>query len=206
MKSLSGKPKKCKECGESFVPNKPMQKVCSVACAITHAKTTGEASRKRDQAKQVREARREIKAAKEGLKSRSEWMKEAQASFNAYIRERDKDQPCICCGSYGEEENWLVGGKWDAGHFLSRGAYPELRFEELNCHKQLKSCNAGSSKYAMKGRTVASGYREGLIRKIGLEAVEWLEGSHEPKRYTIDDLKAIKAEYKAKLKELIATR
>lgn len=185
MKSLSGKPKKCKECGESFVPNKPMQKVCSVACAITHAKTAGEATRKRDQAKQVREARQK-------LKGRSEYAKEAQQAFNAWVRERDSGLPCISCGRFHQ-------GQWHAGHYRTVGSSPELRFEPLNCHRQCAPCNNHKS-----GDIV--NYRINLVRKIGLEAVEWLEGSHEPKRYTIDDLKAIKAEYKAKLKELIATR
>lgn len=185
MKSLSGKPKKCKECGESFVPNKPMQKVCSVACAITHAKTTGEAARKRDHAKQAREA-------KQKLKGRSEYAKEAQQAFNAWVRERDSGLPCISCGRFHQ-------GQWHAGHYRTVGSSPELRFEPLNCHRQCAPCNNHKS-----GDIV--NYRINLVRKIGLEAVEWLEGRHEPKRYTIDDLKAIKAEYKAKLKELIVAR
>ena len=37
---------------------------------------------------------------------------------------------------------------------------------------------------------------------IGAEAVAWLEGRHEAKHYSIDDLKAIKAEYRQKLREL----
>lgn len=45
-------------------------------------------------------------------------------------------------------------------------------------------------------------YRVNLINRIGLERVESLEGPHDPAKYTIDDLKAIKATYKAKLREL----
>jgi len=41
-----------------------------------------------------------------------------------------------------------------------------------------------------------------LIEKIGLERVEWLEGPHEPKKYTIDELKGIRDLYRRKLKEL----
>ena len=37
---------------------------------------------------------------------------------------------------------------------------------------------------------------------IGAEAVAWLEGKHDPKHYSIDDLKVIKAEYRQKLREL----
>ncbi|MNJ62777.1 Bacteriophage Lambda NinG protein [compost metagenome] len=146
--------------------------------------------------------RRELKVRKEKLKDRADYIKEAQIQFNTFIRLRDKDEPCICCGSYGAGEDWLTGGKWDAGHFLSRGAYPELRFDEDNCHKQLKSCNGGSGKYAAKGRTVAQGYRERLVQKIGQDRVDRLEGSHEPQRYTIEALKAIKAKYRAKIKQI----
>jgi len=49
-------------------------------------------------------------------------------------------------------------------------------------------------------------YRIRLIERIGVELVQWLEGSHEPKHYSISDLKAIKAEYVAKLNELNSVR
>lgn len=44
-------------------------------------------------------------------------------------------------------------------------------------------------------------YRKGLIAKVGIELVEWLEGHHEPKKYTVDDLQAIKAHYTALCKQ-----
>lgn len=120
-------------------------------------------------------------------------MKEAQIAFNAYVRERDKNQPCICCGQpLGAQQ---VGGGFDAGHYRSVGSAPHLRFDERNCHGQRKSCNRYGS-----GRAVD--YRLGLIARIGLAEVESLEADNDPKKYSIDDLKAIKAKYKAKLKEL----
>ena len=45
-------------------------------------------------------------------------------------------------------------------------------------------------------------YRISLVLRIGQDKVDWLEGPHEPQRYTIDDLKAIRADYKARLKQL----
>lgn len=182
---------------------------CSCDCMAGHGMDKATKARDRQDAKQAREARvtraaerKQHRERKEAIKTRSEWINDAQAVFNKFIRLRDDLLPCICCNSWGKDEDWLVGGKWDAGHFLSRGGFPELRFEELNCHKQLKSCNAGSSKYARKGRTVSEGYRLNLINKIGLDKVEWLESHHEEKKYTIDDLKQIIAEYKARLAEL----
>jgi hypothetical protein len=45
-------------------------------------------------------------------------------------------------------------------------------------------------------------YRIRLVKKIGQSAVDWLEGPHEAKRYTIDELKEIKARYRRLLREL----
>jgi len=45
-------------------------------------------------------------------------------------------------------------------------------------------------------------YRINLIIKIGIDAVNYLEGKHEPKRYTIDDIKELKRIYREKIKAL----
>ena len=183
--------RKCRTCGTRYEPVRPLQTACSTACAIEQAR----ASRAKKEAKEDR-------AKREKLKTRAQWLKEAQAMFNRYIRARDAERTCICCGRTGGNEAWVPGGTWDAGHYLSVGSHPELRFNENNCHKQLKLCNAGAGKYSGKNHTVNQSYRIRLIAKIGLEAVEELEGPHEPKKYTIDDLKAIKQEYTRKLREL----
>lgn len=182
---------KCKVCKE---PTK--FRACSMKCAIELVKLDKE----KKLAKQERLQRKADREQRIAIKPRSYWMAKAQQAFNAFIRERDKDLPCICCGRFDNGQKY--GGNWDAGHFLGVGAYPELRFEESNCHRQLKTCNAGSGKYSHKDKTVSQEYRERLIVKIGIERVEWLEGPHEPKKYTIDDLKAIIAEYRQKLKSL----
>ena len=59
------------------------------------------------------------------------------------------------------------------------------------------------NEYAKKTKLVATDYRINLIKKIGLDKVEWLEGQHEPKKYTCEDLKEIELKYKQKLKELL---
>ena len=45
-------------------------------------------------------------------------------------------------------------------------------------------------------------YRVALRTRIGDALVDWLEGPHPAKHYDIDALKAIKAEYTAKSREL----
>ena len=126
------------------------------------------------------------------LKSKAQHAKEAQTAFNAFIRQRDVDQPCISCGRW-------HNGQYHAGHYLSVGARPELRFTESNVHKQCAPCNTHLS-----GNAVL--FRRGLVAKLGMELVEWLERPHEPRRDTVDSLKAIKAHYIVETKHLKETQ
>lgn len=173
--------RKCCICKTNPVAN-PMASVCSTPCAIEKAA--------QDRAKRER---KEAAIRREKLKTRSDYMKEAQHAFNEYIRLRDKDKPCICCDKplgLGD-----VGGAFDCGHYRSVGSAPHLRFDERNAHAQRKQCNRYGA-----GRAVD--YRIGLIRRLGLEAVESLEADQEPRKFTIEELKEIRATYKQKLKEL----
>ena len=129
-------------------------------------------------------------------------LREAQKSFNKFIRTRDANEPCISCGKFVPKGAGGIGGDYDCGHFLTRGGFPELRFEELNAYKQCKKCNAGSSKFSHKDKTVREEYRVRLIQKIGIEKVEWLEGPHKPKKYSCADLKKIELYFKTKLSSL----
>ncbi len=127
------------------------------------------------------------------MKSRADHLREAQQAFNAFIRERDRlaGYPCI---SSGRPLDWN-GNAVDAGHYRSTGAAPHLRFDERNCHAQSKQEN----RY-LSGN--AADYRIGLIARIGLAAVEALEADNTVRKYTVEDLKQIKATYRAKLLEL----
>ncbi len=154
--------------------------------------------RRKDEAQQER---RSLKVRKLALKPDSHFKKQAQQAFNLFIRTRDHDRPCISCGETNPPD--LHGGQWDCGHFKTVGAHPELRFEELNAHRQCKSCNAGSSKYAAKGATVAQQYEANLIAWIGQEAVDWLNGPHEMTNYRRDDFIRIRDEYREKTRQLL---
>lgn len=184
MTAKQPRPKKCRVCRETFTPRKALQVVCSPSCALLHAKQKGEKERKA----LAKIERKAIREAKEKIKPRAAYMKETQSVFNAWVRARDADQPCISCGRHHQ-------GKYDAGHFRSVGSNPALRFEPLNCHKQCVPCNQHKSGNAIE-------YRIGLVARIGAEKVAWLEGRHEAKRYTIDDLKEIKTKYRAMARRL----
>jgi len=173
-------------CGTQFIPQRLGQKVCSPSCALAEARNPVNQEKARKALADL--DRKDIKARKEKLKSRSDFLKETQVAFNAWVRARDAAQPCISCGRFHQ-------GKNDAGHYRTVASAPELRFEPLNCHLQCSPCNTHKS-----GDIV--NYRISLVQRIGAEQVAWLEGPHEPKKYTIDDLKALTALYRAKTKEL----
>ena len=187
------KQKTCKACGGKFRPSLSTQKACSVKCALDLAKKPENQAMARKALAQV--GRKEIKARKEALKSRSEHMREAQTLFNEFIRLRDAGQPCISCDSLPNDHDLITGSRWDAGHYRSVGACPELRFEPLNVHRQCVKCNRNLSGNAVE-------YRIRLVQRIGADRVTWLEGPHQAQRYTIEDLKAVKAEYRVKIKDL----
>ncbi|GGK53132.1 Bacteriophage Lambda NinG protein [Pseudomonas koreensis] len=200
------KPKKCKNpaCGISFPPQRLGQAVCSPKCALAMAPANSEKARKAI----AQLGRREIKVRKEALKSRADHLKDAEKAVRDYRRtyELSIGSGCISCGESQESilaaQGWKTGGAFDAGHFLGKGARPELRLVPNNIWLQCKSCNAGSSKYARKGQTVSQSFRAGLIARIGLAEVEALEADHEPRKHTVEELKAITAEYRAKTREL----
>lgn len=196
--------RKCKVCKCAFEPRLPMQAVCGMDCAKTLAVSI---RGKAEKVAKVRE-RKETKVKLEKLKTRGQWLAEAKTAAQQFRRleELSLGHGCMSCGRSQEEVNaeaWKPGGAWDGGHFLSKGARPELALEPLNIWLQCKSCNAGSSKYARKGYTVNASFRINLIERIGLEAVEALESDHAPKHYTTDEIKAIKADYMAKTRQLL---
>lgn len=175
------KTRKCPICETRFEKRSMTHNVCSPACAI-------EAGARKKAAIARRDLRRELI----GIKPRSVWLREAQAVFNAFIRQRDINEPCISCGRFHT-------GSYDAGHYRSVGAMPALRFNEDNVHRQCVPCNQFKS-----GNIVE--YRLRLACKIGQERLAELETDHPVAKYTIDDAKAIKATYRAKLALLKADK
>jgi len=187
------KPKKCRvaTCGTTFTPARLGQAVCSPACAMIDAPRHEPKARKA----LADIERKDIKVRKEKLKSRADHLREAQAAVNEYVRLRDAHLPCISCDSTPNDNDLMTGSRWDAGHYRSVGACPELRFEPLNIHRQCVRCNRNLSGNAVE-------YRIRLVQRIGAEKVAWLEGLHPACKYTVEEIKAIKAKYRAMIREL----
>lgn len=176
--------KRCaiKTCREPFTPRGMSHKACSPECALELV-----------QVEKERAARKERQAGLVALKTRRDYLKEAQVAFNAFIRMRDQIAGHACISS-GRPLDWS-GNAVDAGHYRSVGSAPHLRFHEDNCHAQSKHDNQWKSGNAVD-------YRIGLIKRIGLARVEALEADNTPRKYTAEQLIAIRDEYRAKLKQL----
>jgi len=178
------KQKTCRCCKTSFTPFSSTARACSPLCGLTLAREDREKREKKAKA----DERKTDKVKREKLKSRSDWAREAQTSFNAWVRARDTGNACISCGRHHQGQN-------HAGHYMSVGARPELRYEPLNVWLQCSPCNLHLS-----GNAVL--FRKALLSKIGPEKLDWLEGQHPTRHYSIDDLKSIKQTYSAKAREL----
>ena len=197
--------KVCKTCRTRFDPMPVGAITCSVECAESFAVS------KRGKAEKIAAVKeRKADAVKRAnQKIRGKWLAEAKTAIQQARRleELAKGRGCMSCKRSQQEVeagDWRPGGYWDGGHFLSKGARPELALEPLNIWLQCKSCNAGSSKYARKGYTVNANFEANLIEAEGKTLVDWLKGPHDLKHYDADDLKAIKALYTAKTKTLKA--
>lgn len=182
------KSKICKWCKKEFEPTRHLQVVCDPICAYARVRHQNRIKAQREKDKKLKAEVAEIRQRKLSVKPRSHWMNKAQSAVNKFIRARDKDLPCVSCGT-------TVSAQWDAGHYRTTASAPQLRFNEDNIHKQCVVCNQHKS-----GNLVP--YRVELIKRIGLERTEAIEQNHETAKYTVDELKAIERQYKQKLKDM----
>lgn len=183
MRVKPPKARKCKECPTYFVPSRPMQKVCGFACSIKSADRAAAKLKRIYELDMVRNFR----ARKLELKPLQYWLKRAERAFNAWVRERDKDQPCISCGTADSPE-------WHAGHLIPATAHA-TRFDPICVNLQCAKCNVflggNQANYAIR-----------LAAKVGQAEVDRLINARRDRKWTRPELQEIEALYKQKTKEL----
>lgn len=198
---MSNSKRKCKECGEYFPAGEMVKVPAGVFCCIEHASEWAVKARQKAQNKIKRKKASDDKAEKKASRERdlerlksvqniSFFHKKAQAAFNAFIRERDKGNPCISCGKPDNGQH-----QRHASHYRSVGACSSLRYDERNVHASCSVCN----KY-LSGNL--ANYRVAMIEKFGSELVEWLESQPKSFKWTREMLEDIEKQYKLKLKQL----
>ena len=189
--------KRCKnpDCREWFHPAFQNQSWCCAECGTVIALAKREKDRQsaiqaaeRRRKDEAQQERRSLKVRKLAVQPLSHFHKQTQTAFNEYIRNRDAAEPCISCGRHHE-------GKYDAGHYRTRGASPSTRYDETNCHKQCVPCNQHLS-----GNI--ENYTPRLIEKIGQEAFDRLMGPHPVIKWTREGLQELAKHYREKTREL----
>jgi len=172
---------KCAFCKKQFTQFNSLNKVCSIKCAIELGKLKpAKVNYKRVNSQLKSEA-------KEKLETYSQKVNKAKVIFQKWIRERDKNEPCISCGT-------TKASMWHASHFKKAETYSGVIFNELNVWRSCSKCNV-----FLNGNEL--NYRERLVKKIGLDeviALEDLANETRTKKWTIEELQQIKTKYKTK--------
>ena len=185
------KDKKCKVCSVLFTPFKTTQVVCNYHCAQLYAEEISEKKQAKQKKQEQKEWNARKKEIKESLMTLSDWIKIAQGHFNHYIRLRDKGNNCISCGKQFFKDEIV-----HASHYKPAGSCQNVRFNEDNVFVSCVKCNTHLS-----GNP--SEYRERLVKKIGVERVEYVESiAHITRKFSISEVKEIIETYKKKVKIL----
>lgn len=174
---------KLKTCRKKYKKRSAFQVACSPDCAYNLVKI---AKAKKAKVAAIQE-RIKIKQRIAELKPIQYWLKRAEKAFNAWIRERDKDQPCISCGTVDSPE-------FHAGHFIPATAHA-TRFDPACVHKQCAKCNV-----FLGGNQ--TNYEIRLVARIGQAEVDRLKNAKRERKWTRDELQTIEAQYKSKFKAL----
>jgi hypothetical protein len=186
---------KCAGCKDRFPKESmlsfPAGKFHAMDCAITYANEKQRKARDKQLAKAKADTKKKHSKQKRDFYESDTKTRKAAAkkACHDYIRFRDKDELCICCGR-------ALGFKYDAGHFLESGNNSELRYHEDNIHGQSVYCNQ------YKGGD-SDDYEGRLRLKIGDERVDYLLANKGGNiKRSADDYKAIEIYYKDKLCKL----
>ena len=179
--------KRCKVCKQQFRPTRPMQPTChKYECQVSYAQQVADKARK----KREKVERAADRQKREKLKTVTDHANDTQRIVNKYIRLRDlkEGRGCISCGT-------KTAMQWHAGHYRNVKTHKSIRFDHRNIHLQCSQCNdwEGGNKIE---------YRKGLLERVGVDVVEWLEAQHDTKRWSVEELKQIQDLHKKLIKDL----
>ena len=177
--------KTCPSCNIPFEPRKHFNstiksKYCDLCTKTRQALKNLERIKKED--------KKRLNDKKKELLTVQDWIKIAQATFNQYIRLRDKGNVCISCQKQAKKEN--------CGHFFNANNHWNVRFDEDNCHMQCEYCNT-----FLSGNLIE--YQKHLINKIGQEKYDALDAkARETRKFSISEIQEITRFYKEKIKNI----
>lgn len=171
---------------------------CSVECLTLHSREKLKRKSENEAKAERGEVRR--KKARDNHNNKPHQTELTQKAFNQMIRLLDDGLPCISCGRH------QCGTYWDAGHFLTVAAHPELRFDPRACHRQGSACNRANRRpdknNSRNAETIAQEYESRLRERHGNEMVDWIKGPHEIPHWSCDDLRALRKVFAAECRRL----
>lgn len=195
--------RKCRMCPAPLPPASKCttaigkRKLCSIDCAVEYGMK--EAARQREKAHKQRSAESRAKVRERNENDTGHQQELTQRECNRLIRLLDQGKTCPTC------DKPLIDGQYDAGHVRTRAACPELALDTRAIFGQCRSCNGSGTLRKRTRKTqesVSDAYKQWILREKGQEYHDWLYGPHELKRYTIDQLKAMRKEFAAESRRL----
>lgn len=199
---------KSEGCEVTYIPFNSLQKCCF------NPKCIMENKRRQDEKKRIKEDKRERQELREAKRSlrlndRKWQLKKTQESFNKmrrlqevkWYKDQGREPECISCGAQSNKPGYFC-----CGHYKTVGAHGELRFDEVNTELQCnRNCNMGKSGN-INGDKHSHGYTRGIILKYGSEEgqarLDYLNGPHDSKKYTCEQLESMRKEFNAQIREL----
>lgn len=197
---------KCKHC-KQYKPREVIIRInsgnfCGESCVLAFALKNKHKGRKIIENKAKKEHRERLKA----VKPLSHWEDLTQTAFNKmrvleerlWFQQAGLESECISCGKNNMD--------WCCGHFKSRGASSELRYDRMNTHLQCNYyCNRNLSGN-IHGTKTTRGYIEGLKQRFGedeaQEIIDYCESDKQVKRWTMEELKEMRSEYYERIRLL----
>ena len=170
---MANSKKKCRHCKEYSLVESGITVPLGFFCSIAHAQLHGSAQSNKARASTEKKAaslqvkkqkalKSQIREAKKKARTRTEWFKILQKVVNQWVRYRDRNEPCCTCGTTNDI-------KYDAGHFYTVAARPDIRFELTNIHRQC------SMKCNQHGSGMRAEYKVFIVEKYGQDHLDWLE-------------------------------
>jgi hypothetical protein len=165
---------KCKFCSDRKETSKGIKTPAGFFCNVDHAFKYGNAKKEigrkkltsakaKEKKLHEKKERQRIKGKLKELRPRKYWYDKLQSLINQYITKvRDVNETCCTCNTAN------LNSAYDAGHFFTRGARSDLRFELTNIHKQCVNCNQYNGGKPKE-------YADFIVLKYGREHLEWLE-------------------------------
>jgi len=167
-------------CDTIFSPRNGFHTTCSISCAQEYARHKTDKRKKKAWAQEKREWKIDNDRPHQDKLTQQVFNRVRVLQEKIWYKSRGLEPVCISCGRPNMD--------WCAGHFKTRGAFPELRFDHANVFLQCnKRCNESLSGN-IYGDRHSHGYHKGLMLRfgddLGQEIIDYLESPHDPIKMT----------------------